>query len=84
MEAKELLITSASGKATQAGAVTAYVSWLAGFDLVGIGGLAIGVIGLCVNFYFKQKESKRSQAEHLLRMRDLRNECGECEVHNVK
>ena len=84
MDTRELLITSASGKATQAGAATAYLSWLAGFDLVGVIGLSIGVIGLFVNFYFKQQENKRSQAEHILRMRELRNECGECEAHNVK
>lgn len=84
MDTRELLITSASGKATQAGAVTAYLSWLAGFDLVGVIGLLIGFIGLCVNVYFKLEENKRSKAEHKLRMRDLQDECSQCEVHNVK
>lgn len=75
MDAKEALITSVSSKATQAGAWSAVGAWFAGQDTLGLIGLAVGITGLLVNWYYRAKENRlkveenrRAQELHIKRM----------------
>lgn len=80
MTPNEVVMTSASGKATQAGAWVAFFSWLADERVIGLIGLTLAVAGFAVNLYYKRKEgvymaeeNRRKQELHEKRMRDYEN-----------
>mgnify|MGYP003604441619 CR=1 FL=1 len=71
MDAKEVLITSVSSKATQAGAGVTVFAWLTSDQALGAIGLFVGVVGLIINWHYKRKDDKRAQELHDKQMGEL-------------
>ena len=71
-EAIESAAAAVASKATYGGAGASMVGWALSNEIAVFGGLAVGVLGLLVNFYFKLKQDRREQAAHDLRMSELR------------
>lgn len=59
-------------KATYTGAGTTTVGAFFTSEVGVIAGIVIGVLGLIVNIYFKNREDKRLQTEHDARMDEIR------------
>ena len=59
-----------TAKVTQAGAGTTLVSWFLSSEGGMFFGIAIGVIGLLVNFYYQHRRDKREHAAHLMAERE--------------
>lgn len=57
-------------KATYTGASTSIVGWFMSSQFGVLAGILIGIIGLCVNWYYKHKQDKREEAEHKRRMKE--------------
>ena len=72
----EVIGAAAANKATQLGAVTGVLGWLAQINWIGLSGVLIAVFGLAVNFYFQHRRDKREQAESSARIEALRDQCG--------
>jgi hypothetical protein len=83
MTPNEVVIASSS-KVTQAGGWGAVVAILSQQETIALVGIAVGVIGLLVNWYYRRKDTKinqyykaredaREQVEHEKRMRDYEN-----------
>ncbi|MBC7604207.1 MAG: hypothetical protein H7255_16310 [Ramlibacter sp.] len=70
-EAIEAAVAAAGSKITYTGAGTTLLAWLASSQFGVLFGIALGVIGLLVNLYFKYRTDKREHAEHVLRMRKM-------------
>lgn len=73
MTPNEVVVTSISGKATQAGAWVAFFSWLADERIIGLIGLSLAIAGFAVNSYYKRKEDRRAEELHAKRMKDYEN-----------
>lgn len=54
---------------TWTGAGTGVIGFLTSSYFIGLVGVFIALAGFLVNWYYKHKEDKRSQAEHEKRMR---------------
>jgi hypothetical protein len=48
---------------THVGALTAFFGGLTANEIAAYGGLAIGLAGLCINWYYKAKEDRRRDRE---------------------
>ena len=70
-EALDATLAAAGGKATYAGAGLTGLGWFISSEFFGLAGLAIGVIGLLINWFYKAKADKRVDQEHALRMDHL-------------
>ena len=57
-------------KATYTGASTSIVGWFMSSQFGVLAGIFIGIIGLCVNWYYKHKQDRREEAEHKKRMKE--------------
>lgn len=65
----EATLAAAGSKATYGGASASVVAWFLSSEFGMLAGLAIGMTGLLVNWYYKHKEDQRRQAEHDRKMR---------------
>lgn len=63
-------LAAAGSKATYTGASTSVVAWMLSSEFGMLAGIALGLGGLIVNWFYKHKEDRRRQAEHDKRMRD--------------
>lgn len=67
-------LAAAGSKATYAGAGASLVGWFTSSEAGVVIGIALGVLGLLINVYFKHREDKRQQEEHETRMRAIRGD----------
>lgn len=58
------IIPAIADKAVWTGSVTTVASWFAASDFGILAGIAIGVAGLVINWYFKHKADKRMEVNH--------------------
>lgn len=64
-------VAAAANKATFSGAGAAVASWLLSSEFGMLAGIVIGITGLLVNWFYKHKQDRREEREHVRRMRDL-------------
>lgn len=64
----ETTAATVGGKATHIGAGSMVMGWLLSSQFGVLFGLALGVAGFAVNWYYKAKQDARDQAEHERRM----------------
>lgn len=64
----------AAKTATYGGGASAFVFGLTANEVAALGGLAVGVIGLCVQVYYNRRKDRREAEYHTERMADLRRE----------
>lgn len=62
-------MAAVGSKATYTGASASVLGWMISSEFGVLFGLFLGLVGLCVNWFYKHKEDKRQQAEHDRRMR---------------
>lgn len=62
---------SLANKAVGGGSAVTLLSWLNSSNFGMWAGIAIGVVGLLVNWYFKHRSDKRADEIHRARMRAL-------------
>jgi hypothetical protein len=62
LEATTAAIASKASTATYVGAVGSIVAFMASAQFVAIAGLAIGVLGFIVNWYYRRKEYRLREA----------------------
>lgn len=67
-------IAAAASKVTYAGAGTTFLGWLESSQAGVLIGIAVAVIGLFVNVYFKYREDRRQEMEHDARLRAIRGD----------
>ena len=67
-QAAEATIATVAQKFTVAGGSTAVVGGLTANEIAAFGGLAVAVIGLLVQFYFKRKDDRRREEAHRAHM----------------
>ena len=67
-QAVDAALAAAGSKATFGGAGGAVVGWIFSSEFGVIAGVAIGLAGLLVNWYYKYRQNKREQQEHDARM----------------
>lgn len=67
-ESQQAALAALASKATYWGSGATVASWIASFNWGVIGGLAVGVTGLLVNWYYTVKRDRREQVEHERRM----------------
>lgn len=70
-------MASIGSGATKAGAGWAVFGWLVSQEVLALSGVAIALIGLVVNWYYKHQENNRARLEHELRVRELMGESDE-------
>jgi hypothetical protein len=70
-ETVDATITSMSSKAVGAGSAVTVVSWWQSSNLGMWAGIAIGVLGLLVNWYYKHRGNQRAEAAHRMHMRAI-------------
>jgi hypothetical protein len=61
-------MAAVGSKATYTGASASVLGWMISSEFGVLFGLFLGLVGLCVNWFYKHKEDKRQQAEHDRRM----------------
>lgn len=61
-------VAHAANKVTAAGSATTMLSWATSNDFGVWAGIAIGLAGLLVNFYYKRKNDRRAAELHRLYM----------------
>ncbi len=61
-------IASVGSKATYTGATTSVLSWVLSSEFGILFGIALGLGGFIINWYYKHKQDRREQAEHDRRM----------------
>jgi len=67
-EALEVAAAAVASKSTYGGAATSVVGWLFSSEFTVIFGIVVALVGLAVNWYYKAKADRRSEAEHKARM----------------
>lgn len=76
-DAIDATVVAVTAKVTQVGAGTTLLSWFLSSEGGMALGIAIGVIGLAVNFYYQHRRDKREQIEHERRMIRLQTDHGD-------
>lgn len=66
--AAEVLIGNVGSKAAYTGAGTTSVSWMMSNEAGVVIGIAIGIIGIVLSWYYKRKRDLREEEEHRSRM----------------
>lgn len=74
-------IAAAANKATFGGASATVFSWLLSSEFGMLAGIVIGVVGLLVNWYYRDKQDRRDEREHLRRMRSMETRPHDADVH---
>ena len=78
---RDAALASAGSKTTAAGAGVSVFGLFSSQGFISVAGVAIALLGFAINWYYKHKEDARAQAEHELRMTDLKIEVKkDCEV----
>lgn len=65
-------LAAVGSKATYTGAGTTFFGWLTSNEFAILVGACVAVGGFIINWYYRHKEDRRQQAEHELRMKELR------------
>lgn len=65
-------LAMAGNRATGAGASMGLYGWLASSEFVGLAGVAIALLGMLVNMYYRRKADMRAHHEYLLRTELMR------------
>ena len=73
--AAEVVGAAIGSKATYAGAGVSAASWWLSSEAGVFAGIALGLIGLVVNVYFKLRPDSRERTEHEARMAAIRGSC---------
>ena len=92
---RDAALASIGSKTTVAGAWVGLLGLLSSQEFLSNVGVIVAVLGFAMSWYYRHKDTKnsqmfreredaRAQEEHELRMKELRAECMECEVHDVK
>ena len=61
-------IAAGASKVTTVAAGSSVVSWFLSSEFGMLAGITIGLIGLCVNWFYRYKQDKREEEEHNRRM----------------
>lgn len=69
-------IAAGASKTTYAGAGISVGGWLVSSEAAVLVGMAIGLAGLIVNWYYRARDDRRAQAEHEARMRQIQQPRG--------
>lgn len=64
----ETTLATAGSKATYTGAGMTISGWALSSESAVLCGIVLGLVGLCVNFFFQLKRDRREQKEHRARM----------------
>lgn len=70
-ETIDATVASVSNKAVGAGSAVTVVSWFNSSNLGVWAGIAIGLAGLLVNWYYKHQNNKRADATHKAHLRAI-------------
>jgi type IV secretory pathway VirB2 component (pilin) len=73
-QAVDATIAVVGHKMAQVGGWGAFLSWLVSERGVAMAGIVIGVIGLGIQWWYRRKQDRREQAEHVARMGMYANE----------
>lgn len=68
----EAAVASAASKAPATGSVVSVASYATGTDFGVWAGIAIGLVGLLINTYYKRKSDRRAEEAHKVYMDSLR------------
>lgn len=68
VETVDSTLAAVGSKVTYTGAGLTGLGWFASSEFMGLAGLAIGVVGMVINWYYKAKADRRLDREHALRM----------------
>lgn len=66
--AVDATIATVAHKTAQGGALTTFIGWATSSQGTAAIGIAIGLVGLCIQWYYRRKQDKREAAEHAVRM----------------
>ena len=69
-------IAAGASKTTYACAGISVGGWLVSSEAAVLVGMAIGLAGLIVNWYYRARDDRRAQAEHEARMRQIQQPRG--------
>jgi len=58
-------------RATEGGAAVGVIGYLTSINWLGLSGIAIAVIGLCVQYHFQRKRDRREEELHRAKMSAL-------------
>lgn len=67
----EAAAAAAGSKATYTGAGVVGMGWLLSSEFAVLMGLIVGVAGFLVNWFYKAKQDRREEREHLARMAEI-------------
>lgn len=71
----EAVGASVASKGLYAGGVAGLVGWLTQVNWVGVGGVALALLGFLVNTYFQVRKDRREAAESQARIEALKGQC---------
>ncbi|MNO20196.1 hypothetical protein D3C76_99450 [compost metagenome] len=71
----EAVGASVASKGLYAGGVAGLVGWLTQVNWVGVGGVALALLGFLVNTYFQIRKDRREAAESQARIEALKGQC---------
>lgn len=71
----EAVSVSIASKGLYAGGVAGFVGWLTQVNWVGVGGVALALLGFLVNTYFQIRKDRRESAESAARIQALKEQC---------
>lgn len=70
-EAIEVATSAVASKSTYAGAGASVLGWVFSSEFTVIFGIVVAVAGFAVNWYYRAKADRRSEAEHKAKMARL-------------
>lgn len=70
-ETFDATLAAIGSKTAYTGASVSGVGWFLSNEFFGLAGVAIGVIGLSINWHYRAKADERDRLEHEARMRQL-------------
>ncbi|MFY1029134.1 holin [Pseudomonas asiatica] len=71
----EAVGASVASKGLYAGGVAGFVGWLTQVNWVGVGGVALALLGFLVNTYFQIRKDRRESRESDARIQALQEQC---------
>jgi len=67
-ESIDATIASIAGKTSVTAGAVSFFGGLTNHEIAAFGGLAVAVIGLLINWYYRHREDQREQGEHQARL----------------
>ena len=64
-DAIEATVIAATNKATATGSITALLGWLTTNEALGLMGLAVGALGLAINWYYRREQNRREARKEM-------------------